>query len=141
MCGPQHGPKKRKKKFARPLATGVFKSLRTFFHFPDSFFFGSSFFLPLPFFLLTRACTGGRPCRPARVQIPIFFGLKTVVNSARKGLARLVSSPANTGKLVARPPVFARLHLWLPVLVRPDSQQHPCAQPPIPPHGVRPFME
>ena len=48
-------------KFARHLATGVFKSLCTFFHFPDSFFLGSSFFLPLPFILLTRARTGGRP--------------------------------------------------------------------------------
>ena len=47
-------------KFARPLATGVFKSLCTFFHFPDSFFLGSSFFLPLSFFLLTRARTWGR---------------------------------------------------------------------------------
>ena len=33
-------------------------------------------------------------------------GRKTVVNSTRKRLARLVSNLANTGKLVARPPVF-----------------------------------
>ena len=42
----------------------------TFFHFPDSFFLGSSFFLPLPFFLLTRACTWGRPLGPAAPESP-----------------------------------------------------------------------
>ena len=37
---------------------------------------------------------------------------KAVVNSTRKRLARLVSNPANTGKLVARPPLFVASCFW-----------------------------
>ena len=37
---------------------------------------------------------------------------KAVVNSTRKRLARLVSNPANTGKLVARPPLFMASCFW-----------------------------
>ena len=49
------------KKFARPLATGVFKSLCTFFHMPYSFFLGSSFFLPSPSFFWRVRVLGAAP--------------------------------------------------------------------------------
>ena len=37
---------------------------------------------------------------------------KTVLNLTQKRLARLVSNPANTGKLVARPPLFVASCFW-----------------------------
>ena len=52
------------KKFARPLATGVFKSLCIFFHMPYSFFLGSSFFLPSPSFFWRVRVLGAAPWGP-----------------------------------------------------------------------------
>ena len=55
--------------FARPLATGVFKSLCIFFHMPYSFFLGSSFFLPSPSFFWRVRVLGAAPWGPRLLKV------------------------------------------------------------------------